>query len=255
MMTQIFKQNSILNMRAKISLWRKSVLMIHDFGKGIFSKVITLLILLVILSFYYNLFILNQVQKYVNHKINPFSPYIHPERKFPFHIYIASLYHNETYAFAIRASVLSPYFHKLILVTSPISHSNQKLGPPIFTPFDDLVRCLKNRLVIYNAKTDHSQISYDIEKFQRNQIYDVLKLLNAKPNDIVYVSDCDEIPLAPILDDIIVKPPSPLIYYGANKYDFSFRWLTEKGWPQPYFVRFSYLKGPKDIESIFHLSS
>jgi len=161
------------------------------------------------------------------------------------------IFFNELDILKIRLEELYPVVDRFVLVESDqtfrgntkpyIFEENKKRFQPYL---DKVMHIMLTDSNMYSS--DPTRSPWEREKWQRNQIS--LGLQDLGDNDIVIISDVDEIPKREIIPSISpqisVTLSMRMYYYGLNIYD-------ENGWGGAKAVRNKYLK---DAESLRHSS-
>ena len=95
---------------------------------------------------------------------------------------------NELDLLEIRLHSLAPYVDRFVLVESPITHSGKP--KPLF--FEENKERFKGFNITHIISPPMEGGSWDIEINQRGHILDGIK--DADPEDVILISDVDEIP-------------------------------------------------------------
>lgn len=151
-------------------------------------------------------------------------------------IYDCFTFFNELPLLELRLKLLSPYVDKFILVEM----SQTQRGEPkpyyyadnkeMFSEYNDKIICIHPE----NIPVMEEKRGWTLENFQRKSIIDGLG--NCEPDDIIMISDLDEIPNPRILknmDKYFVKPRWPYHFdakfrYWKSKLRKDFSWLYKK---------------------------
>lgn len=81
------------------------------------------------------------------------------------------------------------------------------------------------------------------EKFQRDYISRILKKLRCRDQDIVFVTDLDEIPRASMFPQIIQQlSKDPICFLELARFDYYLNGFVPYPWHQPYVAKWSRLK-------------
>ena len=169
-------------------------------------------------------------------------------RTSPRRIWDAFTFFNELDVLRLRLRTLAPVVHQFVLAEATKTHSNQpkallfeqsKVDPglAVFLP--------QIEHVIVDDLPD-SDDSWQLEHFQRNAL--IRGLREAADDDIVLVSDCDEIP-SPFALDLLRwcdgwDTSGPVQFY-TRFYNFKFSFQFEALWYHPQAATFRWLSGPK----------
>ena len=180
-------------------------------------------------------------------------------------VYDCFMYYDEDTVVDIRLNCLDPYVDKFIIVESKFTHSGKKRNLLFdinkFNQFKNKISyfVLDHEPIgigIVDNKDDEVLKSHDYifnaikrENYHRNYIVTGLK--EADPEDIIMVSDADEIPNLEKLD--LKKIKSKLIffqqkmfYYKLNLYMDSFNWFGTKVCKKKDLISPQWLRNIKD---------
>jgi hypothetical protein len=109
-------------------------------------------------------------------------------------IYDCFTFFNELEILEIRLNILNKYVDKFVLVEATKNHQGKpkplyfEENKSKFLPFKDkIIHIIVDDMPIFNGNN-----SWELEHYQRNNI--VKGLINCNPNDIIIISDVDEIP-------------------------------------------------------------
>ncbi len=178
-------------------------------------------------------------------------------------IYDCFMFYDEDLVIDLRLNILNEYVHKFVIVESKFTHSGKKrellFDINKYSKFKKKINyiVLENEPVdleiVHDNDTDDKKNSKYImnalkrENFQRNGIKK--GLTNAKPDDLILVSDVDEIPNLSNLD--INKVNDNIILFKQNFYYYKFNlkledmpWLGTKG------CKYKNLKSPQWLRNI-----
>ena len=178
-------------------------------------------------------------------------------------IYDCFMFYDEDLVIDLRLNILNEYVHKFVIVESKFTHSGKKrellFDINKYSKFKNKINyiVLENEPVdleiVHDNDTDDKKNSKYImnalkrENFQRNGIKK--GLTNAKPDDLILVSDVDEIPnlsnldLNEINDDIILFKQN-FYYYKFNLKLEDMPWLGTKA------CKYKNLKSPQWLRNI-----
>lgn len=180
--------------------------------------------------------------------------YIKPAASLPFKIYSCSMYHNEVYVFALKTVIMSPWVHKFVLTVSDGSFSGKTKSNLTFSPFDDIVQALGDRLVIYKGSPPHHSDPWKNEAARRFQVIPALEKIKPDDNDLIIFADFDEFLDEANLRKVVQDPPQLRYVLDSESYYYSLRWrrLRVNGhkWVHPIVSRYSVMKTIKDPEGI-----
>ena len=137
---------------------------------------------------------------------------------------------NETDILELRLNELSPIVDKFVIVESLEMHGSKNIKPANFDRERfkqfDIEYVLLPRL---EPEYIDSASGWKRENFQRNALMDAVLIVSSSPNDIVIVSDCDEIPRMTAIRDNLDKLQSgvhqlELDMYFYNVNNFNGKW-------------------------------
>ena len=173
------------------------------------------------------------------------------------------MFYDEDLIIDLRLNILNEYVHKFVIVESKFTHSGKKrellFDINKYSKFKKKINyiVLENEPVdleiVHDNDTDDKKNSKYImnalkrENFQRNGIKK--GLTNAKPDDLILVSDVDEIPNLSNLDineinDNIILFKQNFYYYKFNLKLEDMPWLGTKG------CKYKNLKSPQWLRNI-----
>ena len=180
-------------------------------------------------------------------------------------IFDCSMYYDEDLILDLRLNYLNKYVDKFIIVESTYTHSgqNRKLLFDIkkFSNFKDKINYIildklpVDLFIINTSDTDHQKNSKIIlnavkrENLQRNTISKGLNL--ASPDDIVIISDVDEIPN--LEDNNITKVKNKIIFFKQKYFHYKFNlkleeyiWHGSKACKKKHLITPQWLRNIKD---------
>ncbi len=173
------------------------------------------------------------------------------------------MFYDEDLVIDLRLNILNEYVHKFVIVESKFTHSGKKrellFDINKYSKFKNKINyiVLENEPIdlerVHDNDTDDKKNSKYImnalkrENFQRNGIKK--GLTNAKPDDLILVSDVDEIPNLLNLDineinDNIILFKQNFYYYKFNLKLEDMPWLGTKG------CKYKNLKSPQWLRNI-----
>ena len=160
-----------------------------------------------------------------------------------FNIYDGSLYNGESHMLFIRLYLTSKYVSKFAFVVSNSSFQGSIKTRDIFdfSPFKGEILHFMDRISFYYVspkQIENSQTSWNREFSLRNLIYSAIRSFSPKSNDLIYVSDCDEILYPFALDYIIKNPPKTIYNFLGDYFWFNFQTESSTVWPHPFIIRF-----------------
>ena len=173
------------------------------------------------------------------------------------------MFYDEDLVIDLRLNILNEHVHEFVIVESKFTHSGKKrellFDINKYSKFKNKINyiVLENEPVdlerVHDNDTDDKKNSKYImnalkrENFQRNEIKK--GLTNAKPDDLILVSDVDEIPNLSNLDineinDNIILFKQNFYYYKFNLKLEDMPWLGTKG------CKYKNLKSPQWLRNI-----
>ena len=178
-------------------------------------------------------------------------------------IYDCFMFYDEDLVIDLRLNILNEYVHEFVIVESKFTHSGKKrellFDINKYSKFKKKINYIvlenepEDLEIVQDNDTDDKKNSKYImnalkrENFQRNGIKK--GLTNAKPDDLILVSDVDEIPNLSNLD--INKINNNIILFKQNFYYYKFNlkledmpWLGTKG------CKYKNLKSPQWLRNI-----
>ena len=178
-------------------------------------------------------------------------------------IYDCFMFYDEDLVIDLRLNILNEHVHEFVIVESKFTHSGKKrellFDINKYSKFKNKINyiILENEPVdlerVHDNDTDDKKNSKYImnalkrENYQRNGINKGLS--NAKPDDLILVSDVDEIPNLSNLDineinDNIILFKQNFYYYKFNLKLEDMTWLGTKG------CKYKNLKSPQWLRNI-----
>jgi len=180
-------------------------------------------------------------------------------------IYDCFMYYDEDIAVDIRLNYLNPYVDKFIIVESKFTHSGKKRNLLFdinkFNNFKNKINYIildhqPNGIEVVNEKDDealksHKYIFNAIKRENYHRNYIVTGLKEAEPEDIIMVSDADEIPNLEKLDLEKIKNKliffqQKIFYYKLNLCIDSFNWFGTKVCRKKDLISPQWLRNVKD---------
>ena len=153
-------------------------------------------------------------------------------------------FNDENLILELRLNVLKKYVDYFVIIEFGENHQGKKKGKKIdkkiLEKFNGKIR------YFYIEKFPNSLNSWDRENFQRNTILEGLK--DASKNDIIIVSDLDEIP---DLNKIDLKNINDTIYtFRQINTMYKFNLVRDTDWLGSKLCRFKKLKSPQWLRSL-----
>lgn len=141
-------------------------------------------------------------------------------------VYDCCVFDNELMMLELRLNVLSPVVDKFVIIEGSHTHQNRpKELCYLQHKNDDAFRKFKDK-IIYLVYTEFCGIAWENERNQRKYANQIIKRL--EPDDIVVMSDVDEIWNPEINLEEIDEPANPiqgLYYYGFNCRVANLNWV------------------------------
>jgi len=166
----------------------------------------------------------------------------------PRRVWDAFTFFNELDVLRLRLHTLAPVVHRFVLAEATRTHSNQP-KPLVFEQAKAdpaMARFLPLIEHVVVEDLPDSADSWELEHFQRNAL--VRGLAGAGDDDLVIVSDCDEVP-SPHAVDLLRRcdgwdDTGPVQFY-TRFYNFKFEFQFEALWYHPQAATARWLAGPK----------
>ncbi len=178
-------------------------------------------------------------------------------------IYDCTNYFNEDLMYGLRLEILDKYVDKFVVAESKYTHSGQpkKLHFDInrYSKFKDKIHYIvvdkepEDLIDLSNLEYNQAQGTKRINSLKRiRQQYDVLKdgIEEAKNDDLIILSDCDEIPNLTNLENLplnkILIFKQLLFYYKFNLHHDSMIWHGSKACLKKNLSTFNWLRNIKN---------
>jgi len=178
-------------------------------------------------------------------------------------IYDCTNYFNEDLMYGLRLEILDKYVDKFVVAESKYTHSGQpkKLHFNInrYSKFKDKIHYIvvdkepEDLIDLSNLEYNQAQGTKRINSLKRiRQQYDVLKdgIEEANNDDLIILSDCDEIPNLTNLEDLplneILIFKQLLFYYKFNLHHDSMTWHGSKASLKKNLSTFNWLRNIKN---------
>ena len=190
-------------------------------------------------------------------------------------IYDCSMFFNETMIYEVRLNVLNDYVDKFVIVESLYTHSGEKKKQNFnidnYSKFKDKI--------IYILLEDKPEVPFKIDENSTDKVghermnslkriekqYNALSkgIKDADNNDLIILSDCDEIPNLKNLSNIkinneIILFKQKIFYYKFNLLHNSMEWFGSKACKKKRLITFDWLRYIKNkkypfwrIETLF----
>lgn len=167
-------------------------------------------------------------------------------------IFDAFTFFNELDVLEIRLNVLNDYVDKFILIESKYSHQNKP--KTLFYDINKDTRFLKFKDKIHHVIIENfpDKSYWGPENYQRNLIFKEICSISKDDNDIVFISDLDEIwdplKIRPILEksnnDTLYRIKTVVTYHYLN---FVSKEPSHVNWQHPMFCRVNFLKKAHEL--------
>lgn len=154
-------------------------------------------------------------------------------REYPRRVYDAVLFNNEVDILTIRWKELYPYITQFVLLESNSTFTGRP-KPPFFAANRDQFGFMENRLTYgtIGGRFQKGENPFVEESYQRVALDQLLKIAGIEDDDLLIMSDVDEIPSAHTInllrwcDDI-----PPVLHLHLRNYLYSFEFeLQHKSW-------------------------
>ena len=171
-----------------------------------------------------------------------------------FKVYDCFLYNNEDLILDIRLNTLDRYVDYFVIVESAFTHSGfrKKLNFKLekFNKFKKkiiyiVVKKLPVKVKHFYLRKVFYHENFVREQFQRNQIMRGLK--KANPNDLILISDIDEIPNL-LKVDLNKINKCVVFYQRIFQLKFNLE-LKNANWQRTRALKYKYLKSPQDVRN------
>lgn len=179
-----------------------------------------------------------------------------PKKK-NFLIYDCFTYNNEDLILKIRLNYLNKFVDKFIIVEATRDHSGKKkklnFNLKNFKKFKNKIRYIIVKDIPIRTKSFYQNKiwwhqNHVRDQYQRNQI--IRGLYDAKPDDLIMISDIDEIPdLKKIKLNNIKK--CTIFYQKVYRVKFNLECKEEYPWQGTRILKFKYLTTPQEIRNTF----
>lgn len=141
----------------------------------------------------------------------------------------------------LRMSIMDPYVDYFVLVESSYSHTGNR-KPLYFNERLKEFNCKKIRHIIVDEKP--MDVAWDNENFQRNNI--TRGLFDADPDDIIVVSDVDEIPNPiAIINNLNLLKKRKIFSLKQKMFYFYINFMLKERWRGPAVCKKKNMKSPQ----------
>lgn len=167
---------------------------------------------------------------------------------------------NELDVLELRLEELNDFVDYFVIIESEKTHSGNKKTLH-YQSNADRYKKFENKIIyvvieeLPNKLPDHIKdvdLNWYRENFQRNQIKTALMQIDMTDNDIILISDIDEIPDLSKVNLQKIIPYNDFITCNQRWFNWSFDWeFNDKFWPGTQVTRWSYLKNttPQNIRN------
>jgi len=160
----------------------------------------------------------------------------------------AFMFYNELDMLKYRLTVMGPYVDRFVICECPVSFAGKPKpmhfleNKHLFEPWlDKITHVVWNR---YRKNASELEDAWYNENNQRNHLLEGLKDLH--PNDIVIISDLDEIVDPIVLDKIdTILGNQPIIKLSMDLYYYDIEHGTTGTWDEPCVARYSFVRDAK----------
>ncbi len=163
-------------------------------------------------------------------------------------VFDAFLYAGEFELLARRVKLHRALVTKFVIIEATTTHSNTKRTALLRDEHPKWLNAHKDRVhyVLVDDLKHDPESRWVAENDQRSRIGEALRALGAAPNDVVVVSDLDEIPkpaaLAEAVTDVTVYQAITL---HQKMYFYSWKWVQPKPWPGPVVTMYKWIVMPQ----------
>jgi len=159
-------------------------------------------------------------------------------------IYNCFLFNDENKILEIRLNILNKYVDYFVIIESKYNHQGnikgQKIDKKIINHFKSKIK------YIYHEEYDNKKTSWELENYQRNLIK--LGLNNCEHNDIIIISDIDEIPK---LENIKFKEiKNEILAFKQLNSMYKLNLIRDDSWYGTKLCKFKILKSPQWLRNI-----
>jgi beta-1,4-mannosyl-glycoprotein beta-1,4-N-acetylglucosaminyltransferase len=149
------------------------------------------------------------------------------------------MYNGESLVLLIRLRTLSPVVTTFILCYSEITHSGRRSIGLTYAPYENEISVFSKQLfpLVFDGRSAGSG-AWDREKAQRHYLINGVKQQNPQPNDLVLISDVDEIPHPSAVRLVIAIPPKTFVTMRAHCYFYSMRYESDVFWVRNTIIRY-----------------
>jgi len=175
------------------------------------------------------------------------------ERHVP-RIFDCFMYHSEAYMLQLRLLALGAVIDRFVISFSEESFSGSGQRHRLsFGPFASDVSGFGGRIEWVNVSLDNRRLdatgyrggetAWQREATVRNSLLGGARRAGAEADDVILLSDVDEIPTRDAIAWVKAFPPATFYNLYGNLYHVSFRWRVS-GWERPLAIRFGSISMP-----------
>ena len=167
-------------------------------------------------------------------------------------LYDCFLYNNEIEILEIRLQLLSEVVDKFIIVCASETFTGRKKEYS-FPWSNKIISSFKNKIELITIEQLIGEGAWQKEWYSRNRLSDGLNDLS--PNDLVLISDIDEIPRPTVLSAILNgNPINDIKILGLDFYNFKFNYKLMHGtqiiWAGPVICAFKNFTSPQELRNL-----
>lgn len=158
-------------------------------------------------------------------------------------IFDCFIFFNEIELLELRIEILGPYVDHFVLVEAPWTHS----GKPKELFFERHKSNFLNQKIIHIIcpKVEEYKTPWELENLQRDYIRE--GLINADSEDIVMISDLDEIPNPEAINEAIEKLNTQYISFEQKCFYYYVNCLKYSNWRGTVMSKFCNMVSPNDM--------
>jgi beta-1,4-mannosyl-glycoprotein beta-1,4-N-acetylglucosaminyltransferase len=157
----------------------------------------------------------------------------------PNRVIICFAYNGESLTLLIRLRTLSPVVSAFILSWSNLTFSGLHSRELSFSPYETEISVFSDQL--FPLQLNLERIGSDPwarAHASHNYLIEGVKQQNPRPNDLVIVSDLDEVPMPLVVRDLIEHPPKTFVLLRSHFYYYSLRYESTTVWIRNFVVRY-----------------
>jgi len=164
-------------------------------------------------------------------------------------IYDCFPFFNELDLLELRLNELDPVVDKFVIVEATRTHQNKE-KPLYFNENKKRFEKFKDKIIhiIVDHYPDNISSPWDLENYQRNKIME--GLVDCKPDDVIIISDLDEIPKPEkIIDN---KDTNSIKIFRGRVFYYFLNLTPKKGsvWTGSAMIKYKYLTTPQKLRNL-----